>query len=361
VHSKYARGTERPTGISRFPKIFGERFRQARRISSFSRVVGVAHHVPRDIKEIDAALNEKPMADEAAVTRAAASKATNKSQLKAPALPPRDILTVAPVPINANVKVATTESLVGTTEQLVNTGPVPERIARLRSTKWFHHSKPAVSVTNSISAGKPATSLASTVVVTKVAATTITAESNYENKPTHSDQITPFTATPEKLKELSSFIRKPALEPASENASFHNFHQISALFDDDEYEDVETESDQQERDEILRSVQVPTKIGAIEKALDTAASDADSGKKKYKIHYGRRLAQKLKAATVTNSQGQTDLGSGILTVTSPKSGITITGPLEIHDAESHKVVQNTDQKPDYDPKANENEIAGINL
>lgn len=367
MHPKDVRSTERPAETNRFPKIFGERFRPARRISSLYRVVGGVHHMARDTTAIGTVSSKKPIVDEAVVSHAASPKTTKKPVPKPPAPPARDLLAVAPVPFDFNVKVTATEPVVGITEQSVNKRPTPERVGRLRPTKWLHTAKPTVSETGPISDSKPGTSLGSNAVATKVAATTITTESNHKTVLTHLDQTTPFKS-PKKLKEPLSPIRKPALKPSSENVSFHGFHKTSALFDDDEYEDVETESDQEENDKILRSVKVHTKIAAIEKSLGITTptnrfietTDADASKKKYKIHYGRRLAQRLKGATVTNISGQTDLESEVHSVSGAQGDPTFSGPLGIQDAESNITVQSTCQNPS-NSNANNKDVANTNL
>ena len=367
MHPKDVRSTERPAETNRFPKIFGERFRPARRISSLHRVVGGVNHMARDTTAIGAVSNKKPMVDGAVVSHVAAPRTTKKPVPKPPALPARDLLAVAPVPFDSNVKVTATEPVVGITEQSVNKRPTPERVGRLRSTKWLHTAKPTVSETGPISDSKPGTPLGSNAVATKVAATTITTESNHKNVLTHLDQTTPFKS-PKKLKEPLSLIRKPALKSSSENVSFHGFHKTSALFDDDEYEDVETESDQEENDKILRSVKVHTKIAAIEKSLGITTptnsfietTDAVASKKKYKIHYGRRLAQRLKGATVTNILGQTDLESEVHSVAGAQGDPTFSGPLGIQDAESNITVQSTCQNSG-NSNANNKDVANTNL
>lgn len=252
----------------------------------------------------------EPLSNNVAVTATAGSiTATNTSSArseikkfsKRPELPPRDLSAFPAVHGNANLEHPTKFSLADLTGQFEKDNLKAEKVGRLKPEKWLNsHGKLTDLSTESI------VSLVPTAVTSKITTSTMAntkdGQSCYDKS--NPSMSTDVTKKPVDISDICS-ITASIVGVKTISAS----HQPTVVSCDDTRFGHENKSDSEDSKPKFQITQTQTNTSVDSNdisIIDKNISFSENGntvnhKKRHKIHYGRRLKKKIKAAAMASN------------------------------------------------------------
>lgn len=297
--------------VNRFSRVLDKHIFSSRRISSVYEVVSGAYYKLRNTRD-NGTMIGGPLSNNAAVTVTAGSITTTnatsaKSEIKKfSELPSRDLSAFPPVHGKANLKYATKWPLTDFTGQLGKDNLKVERVGRLKPEILLNgREKPTNLLTEST------VSVVSTAGTTKISSSTMA--NNKDSQSCYDKSNPPMsTAVTKTLADISDIcsIAPPTVRIKNITAS----RQPTVVSCDDTRAGHENKSDSEDSKLKFQITQTQTNtsvdsndIPIIDKNIfSNENGNTVNHKKRHKMHYGRRLKKRIKAAAMASNSNISD-------------------------------------------------------